>query len=90
MHQQSVYARLRPQIAAFQIAPRADWSGSGFDETDPYMSGVRYESDEAKIRKFMVTALGGEWRHAPKTMASVPASEKTHDEEASLESPHED
>ena len=35
-------------------------------------------------------ALGGEWRHAPKTMASVPASEKTDDEEASPENPRED
>jgi hypothetical protein len=54
------------------------------------MSGVGYESDEAKIRKFMVRALGGDWRHAPKTTASEPTSKETHDEEASLESPLED
>jgi hypothetical protein len=65
-------------------------TGMYFDETDPYANGVRYESDEAKIRTFMMRAMGGDWRHASKTMASEPSPEGTSDEDAFPESLLED
>lgn len=65
-------------------------TGMFFDETDPYANGVRYDSDEAKVRKFTMRALGGDWRHAPKTMASEQSPEEAHDEDAFPQSWFED
>lgn len=41
-----------------------------FDGKDPYATGLTYESDETKLQKFMARILGGDWRAAPKRVAS--------------------
>jgi hypothetical protein len=41
-----------------------------FDGKDPYATGLAYESDQTKLQSFVARILGGDWRGAPKRVAS--------------------
>jgi hypothetical protein len=46
-----------------------------FDAKDPYATCLTYESDEIKLQRFVARVLGGDWRAAPKWVASGSNSE---------------
>jgi hypothetical protein len=52
--------QLDPLHPAARTAPFFD------NKQDPYATALTYESDKAKLRRFVARALGDDWRHAPK------------------------